>query len=340
MKHSLSTVLVVGMGSIGKRHIRIIRRDYPAIKIVVLRRKKCNEKQDELSKVFRCVTSLEEAISIKPDAAIIASPATKHVSVAKELACHGIHLMVEKPISNNSQDSQELVDICSQNNVLLVVGYNLRFLPSLIYFRQCIQSNLVGNVYSVRSEIGQYLPSWRPGSDYRDGVSANKSLGGGVLLELSHEIDYLEWIFGEVEWVQSYTSRLGNLEINVDDSAHVLFGFKEGRSKTGIASMDMDFIRHDTTRRCYAIGDKGTLLWDGISGEVSLFSEGENHWKLLFSPDAHQERDYTYAKELNVFFKSIDSGSRSVASGQEGVRTIQIVEAIEESNTVKSRVYL
>ena len=83
-----------------------------------------------------------------------------------------------------------------------MTAYNLRFLPSLQAYRERIQFGVIGKVLSVRCEIGQYLPSWRPGSDYRQAVSASRALGGGALLELSHEIDYLRWIFGEVAWVQ------------------------------------------------------------------------------------------------------------------------------------------
>ena len=77
----------------------------------------------------------------------------------------------------------------------------------------------------LRCEIGQYLPLWRPGSDYRLGVSANRALGGGVLLELSHELDYLRWIFGDVDWVQASLERQSALEIDVEDTAHLLLSF-------------------------------------------------------------------------------------------------------------------
>jgi len=270
--------------------------------------------------------------------AIIANPATKHIDTAKVLAMHGIDVMVEKPISTNSKDAQELVEICEKHNVILMVAYNLRFLPSLIYFKQCIQSNLIGQVYSARSEIGQYLPSWRPESDYRHGVSANKSLGGGVLLELSHEIDYLRWVFGSIIWVKSHTSKQSDLEIDVDDSASIILGFKGGKNKELVVSLNMDFIRHDVTRKCYAIGEKGTLFWNGITGEVKLFLDTDKHWMELFQ--SSPERDYTYTEEIKSFFKSVEFGVFSFISGMDGVETVLAVEAIEKSSLTNSKIFL
>jgi predicted dehydrogenase len=338
MKKNIGTILVVGLGSIGRRHISVINNIFPKINIVLLRHKECNKEECKTLNINKCVTSLSDAINAKPQAAIIANPANKHVEIAKVLATYGIDILVEKPISANSKEAQELVEICEKNNVILMVAYNLRFLPSLIYFKQSIQSDLIGQVYSVKSEIGQYLPSWRPGYDYRCGVSAKKSLGGGVLLELSHEIDYLKWIFGPISWVKSHISKQSDLEIDVDDNASVILGFKGEKDKEMIASLSMDFIRHDTTRKCYVIGDKGTLFWDGIVGRVSLFLEVDKCWVILF--ESSPERDYTYSEEIKSFFESVESGRPSTITGADGVETVLAVEAIEQSSLTNSKVLL
>ncbi len=338
MKKKIDTVLVVGLGSIGRRHISIINNILPKIKIVVLRHRRCKKEDIKSLGLHKCVTLIDEAIAENPQVAIIANPASKHIETAKTLAIHGVDVMVEKPISTNSKDAQELVDICKKSNVILMVAYNLRFLPSLMYFKQCIQSDLIGEMYSVRSEIGQYLPSWRPGSDYRRGVSAKKSLGGGVLLELSHEIDYLRWIFGSISWVKSHVSKQSDLEIDVDDSASIILGFKRGNDKELVASLNMDFIRHDVTRRCYVIGKKGTLFWNGITGEVKLFLDVDKHWVELFK--SSPERDFTYSEEIKSFFASVESRLAPFISGMDGVKAVLVVEAIEQSNLTNSKVLL
>ena len=338
MKKSISTVLVVGLGSIGRRHIGIINSSFSNINIVVFRHKNCSEKEYGSLKISKCVTTLSDALKANPQAAIIANPASRHTEIAKELASNGVDILVEKPISFNSKDAKELIEICEKNNTILMVGYNLRFLPSLIHFKQCIQSGLIGKVYSIRSEIGQYLPSWRPESDYRNGVSAKKSLGGGVLLELSHEIDYLKWIFGPVTWIKSHTSKQSNLDIDVDDSASIILAFKGQDDKEIVSSLNMDFIRHDATRKCYVIGEKGTLYWNGITGKVKLFSESSNCWTEIFN--SSPERNYTYSEEIKSFFSSVESRAHPYINGKDALETVLAVEAIEYSSCTNSKVRL
>ena len=106
--------------------------------------------------------------------------------------------------------------LAKKAKTVLAIGYNLRFLSSLQKFKSILDDKIIGDVWSVRSEVGQFLPSWRPNSDYRKGVSAQYALGGGVLLELSHDIDYLRWIFGEVAWVQAVLAQQSDLEIDVE----------------------------------------------------------------------------------------------------------------------------
>ena len=177
-------VLIVGLGSIGKRHARVIKQLRPEWETVALRRQVPVE---PLENIDHCVASLDEALQLNPGIAVIANPASHHVATAVPLAEAGVHLLVEKPLSSMAGDVPALLDACRRNRVVLMTAYNMRFLPSLQRFRQWVHEGRVGQVLSVRSEVGQYLPSWRPGGDYRENVSAQAALGGGALLELSHE---------------------------------------------------------------------------------------------------------------------------------------------------------
>ena len=96
------------------------------------------------------------------------------------------------------------------------VAYNLRYLPSAKKVKHIISERVLGRLTNVHIECGQYLPDWRPGTDYRLGVSAQKKLGGGALLELSHELDYLLWIFGSIRSVVAKLETTGTLDIDVD----------------------------------------------------------------------------------------------------------------------------
>ena len=140
MRHAIKTVLVVGLGSIGRQHIEIIKKNFPEINIVALRHKKCNETDIDKLGLYKCVTSIEEAIATNPQAAIIANPATMHIDIAQKLANYGISLLIEKPISNSIKGIQELIDTCHKNKCILMTAYNLRFSPSLLEFKKTTAS--------------------------------------------------------------------------------------------------------------------------------------------------------------------------------------------------------
>lgn len=329
----IERVLIVGLGSIGKRHVRLIRELIPNVQIIVLRHKSCQNLSGV--DIDNCVTNLTDALAFQPQAAIIANPASYHIDVALSLAKAGVHLLIEKPISNTSQGVLELIEICRSQDVTLMTAYNLRFLPSLQYFRELIMNRHMGQAISVRAEIGQYLPSWRPDTDYRQTVSAKAALGGGVLLELSHEFDYLRWLFGEVEWVSANCLKQSDLQIDVEDTVHVLLGFtqRSGKSKL-VASLNMDFVRHDTTRICTVIGKKGSLRWNALLGTVEYFEQDSKSWEVLYE---HQhQRDDSYRAEWKHFLACINEDRTPEITGHDGLAVLKIIEAAHYSSVNKT----
>lgn len=330
----ISRILIVGLGSIGKRHLRIAREFFPQNKIAVLRHKADPIVPEHADYSF---SSIDEALEFSPQMAVIANPATFHLSVAMELAKIGTHLLIEKPLSATTNGVAELLDVCRENKARLATGYNLRFLPSLQKFKTMLDDNVIGAVWSVRSEIGQFLPSWRQGTDYRQDVSAQHALGGGALLELSHELDYLRWIFGEVAWVQASLSKQSDLDIDVEDTAHLILGFHEkSHEHPLIASVSLDFIRQDTTRSCTAIGKLGSLRWNGISGTVELYEAGAQAWQVVYQ---HQPtRDESYQAEWAGFIACIAQEKEPYVSGEDGLMVLRIIEAARLSAKTGSKV--
>lgn len=329
----INRVLIVGLGSIGNRHLRLVRELLPSADIRVLRHQ---PRKDIPEFANGCFFAIEEALAFLPHIAVIASPAPFHLATAQALAAVGVHLLIEKPLSTSVDGVMQLLQTCKEQGTVLLTGYNLRFLPSLQRFRELLAEDTIGKVLSVRCEIGQYLPSWRPDSDYRQGVTANKELGGGALLELSHEIDYLRWIFGEVEWVTASLSRQSGLEIDVEDSAHLILGFvPEAEGAQVIGTLNLDLIRHDTTRTCVAIGQKGSLRWDGLTGQVMVHRAGEA-WYELFS--YQHQRDDSYQAEWQHFLACVSKSTIPLISGEDGLSVIEIIEAARYSATSGCRV--
>jgi len=319
----VNRILIVGYGSIGKRHLRLARKLLPDADIRVLRHQE-NAIVPEQSN--GCFYHIDQAILFKPQLAVLASPAAYHMRDALLLARAGAHLLIEKPVSSSPDGVTSLLDICRERNLKLLIGYNLRFLSSLEYFRGLLHEKIIGKVLSVRCEIGQYLPSWRPGTDYRQSVSARQDLGGGALLELSHEIDYLRWIFGEVEWVKASLSRQSNLEIDVEDTAHLIVGFAPSSDGCQlIGCVNLDFIRHDTTRLCTAIGERGSLRWNGLTGRVDYYEQGAGEWCELFL-GAHQPDD-SYLAEWQHLLDCIREKKEPMVSGEDGLQVLRIIHA-------------
>jgi predicted dehydrogenase len=271
---------------------------------------------------------MEEAVAFNPDIAVVAGPSTTHAASALPLANNGTHLLIEKPLDADADAVPALLDACALRGIVLLTGYNLRFLPSLQSFRQCVRDGLPGRILSVRCEVGQYLPDWRPDSEYRGGVSASRALGGGVLLELSHEIDYLRWIFGEVTWVKATLCRQSRLDIDVEDTAHLTLGFgtaPDANTRQLVATLDMDFIRHDTTRTCLAIGELGTLRWNALTGVVDCYLAASRTWQVVTTlPVAG---DASYMAEWAHFLACVRGEATPLITGADGLRTLHVVEA-------------
>jgi predicted dehydrogenase len=332
----IERILIVGLGSIGKRHLRLARELFPNAKIAVLRHKVESIIAEYADHSF---STMDEALAFAPQVAVIANPATFHLSVAMPLAKAGVHLLIEKPLSASTEGVTALLNACKKTNAVLATGYNLRFLLSLQKFKSMLDDKVIGDVWSVRSEIGQYLPSWRTDSDYRQDVSAQHALGGGVLLELSHEIDYLLWIIGEVDWVQAVLAQQSDLEIDVEDSANLILGFViKGKQKPIIATVNLDFIRQDSTRTCTAIGKLGSLRWNGIDGRVELWASGTQGWQEVFKYQA--TRDEGYLAEWSNFLKSIEQGTPPMITGEDGLKVLHVIEAARLADKTKGRIHV
>jgi predicted dehydrogenase len=316
-------VLIVGFGSIGQRHLRLIRESLPSAEIMIFRHQRTNS-IPKLANFVAC--SIDEVRKFSPEVAVIANPAPFHLKISMVLATLGCHLLIEKPISDTPDGVLELVKSCRAAEVICQVGYNMRYLPSLLRFRDFINAGLIGRPLAVRCEVGQYLPCWRPEADYKKGVSANRRLGGGVLLELSHEVDYLRWMFGEVDWVSSWVGNVGDLAIDVEDTAHLIFSCRFSHySKPVIVNLNMDFIRQDMTRTCTVIGECGSLRWNGVEGIVEVYESRGKGWRELVA--VPYEPDESYRAQWRDFLDCIARSRKPLVDAVEALKVLEIIDA-------------
>lgn len=314
-------ILVVGFGSIGKRHTRNLL-ELNNIEIII-----CTKQKDITKKYCRFFSSLNDAIADGPDAAIIANNTSDHIKTAIQLSKHGIHILIEKPLSNNLQGINVLTKLVKQKKLITLMGCNLRFHQNIIVIKELIQKNSIGKIISVQAESGSYLPDWHPDEDFKQNYSARDDLGGGVVLTCIHEIDYLYWFFGKVDSVFSITGQFGNLGIKSEDLSAIILKFKNGV----IAELHLDYIQKPEIRRCKIIGTKGKIYWDSDSNIVKLFELDKNRWTQK-SILKKYERNNMYKNELLHFIECVKKRKNTINPIKQGVDTMKVSLAVKKSS--------
>ena len=203
----------------------------------------------------------------------------------------------------------------------VTVGYNLRFHPVIRKLRETVDSGCIGDILSVRVWAGQYLPDWHPGEDYREGYVARSELGGGVILTLSHELDYMYWLFGDVDEVTATTSQPSELEMDAESLAEITLVFKSGI----VGQVHLDCLQRGASRGCELIGSGGTVRCDLNSGEIFMAENGTGESQLLYREDVDWNK--TYVDELAHFIDCVSSGKEPLVTLHDGIAVLQIALA-------------
>jgi predicted dehydrogenase len=315
----LSTrVLICGLGSIGKRHLRILRQHWPNLDIAVLR-SGLGPACQEAKLANHIFTSLHDALAWKPEAAIIATPATDHLCKALPLARLGVPLLIEKPAGSGCElltDWQELLNLAK--SVPIAVAYVLRHDPCAAFVKHQLDIGKLGKIIEADFYCGSWLPDWRSGLDYREYVSARRDQGGGALLELSHELDLAQWLLGPIELGSSLLEQSGLLEIDVEDQAILV-----GRSEDGCSvTIRLNFCTKPARRRLTIRGSAGEIYWDIIDGNAEV-AQGDTITPHTFaSPISADERYYIQMKH---FLSCAMQETRPMCSLAEGLKTLELV---------------
>jgi predicted dehydrogenase len=315
---------VIGCGSIGKRHVRNLRtlgvRDILAYDTQPARRDEAAhlgvETWDSLAAIWQG----------RPAVCVITTPTSLHLSLALEAAGRGCHLFIEKPLSNNWRDVEGLLESVRRRQLVTLVGCNMRFHPGLRVVKNLLQDRAVGRVVSARVEVGQYLPDWHPAEDYRTSYSARRDLGGGVVLDAIHEIDYIRWLIGEAAGVTCITGKLSGLEIDTEDTAALLLRFDNG----AIGEVHLDYVQRAYSRTCQIIGDEGTIHWDYSEGVVRWYSAHHRRWQIFSNP-SDWEPNHMYVEEMKHFRRCLAGEAEPELSVFEAAKVLRIALTAKEA---------
>ena len=314
-------IAIIGSGSIARRHYSNIKKLKPSSEILIYTRPlNIQSKKKLFGDNVNFVSELDEVIKFSPLIAVICSPASLHIEQSLRLSEENINLFIEKPLSNKVSGIETLLMKTKNNKTINMVGYPLRFNSSLLFFREKAQAILSDSEINIRSECYSYLPDWRPDVDYRKSVSSNKSLGGGALLELSHEIDYLKWTFGKLSLIESNIQNKGILDIDVEDSADLFLEVNQNR-KIKI-ELSIDFSSNILRRECLLSSETNELKWDGINNKVlSRDKKISDDWKVEFEDD----EDDMFFEEIRYYMNCVSSKTIAEPSITDALETLNII---------------
>jgi len=321
-------VLVVGFGSIGKRHVNNLLL-YKNLEVLVVTKQKLISN----SKRVRVFRDLEEAMKEEPDIALITNETSFHISVAIKLAKRGIDIFIEKPLSDSLKGIKLLQEITKKNRLVTMVGCNFRFYPPIVKLKEIVAKSLIGKIISVQVENGSFLPDWHPYEDYRKGYAARKKLGGGVALTQIHELDYLRWFFGRVLEVRSLSGKFSKLEIDVDDTSASILRFKNNV----ICELHLDYFQRPQFKRCKIRGTKGIIEWDSDSNSVRSYNSRKRMWKKIsvknnYTLKSKNKVNLMYKEELDHFLKCVKQKRETINPLNDAIDTLKISLAIRSSS--------
>lgn len=321
--------LVIGAGSIGTRHARNLvelgQRD------VIAYDPSADQRQTiERELGIETVAELSEGWARAPQVAIITSPTSLHVSLALEAAAHNCHYFVEKPLSDSLDGTDELIRLTEERELTSLVGCNMRFHPGIRALKELVETNALGTILSARVEFGQYLPDWRPTADYRVSYSARSELGGGIVLDAIHELDYATWLLGEVREVACFADHLSTLEIDTEDFASILLRFASG----GIAEVHLDYVQRAYSRSCRLVGELGSALWDYARPELEVYRAADQAWTTTTLFDTW-DPNVMYLDELRHFLRCLDGEEAPLADVRAGSYSLSIALAAKEAASEK-----
>jgi predicted dehydrogenase len=295
----LTRALVVGVGSIGRRHAQVLDALGCTVSVVSRRR--------GASFDWPTWPTIADAVTVaRPTYVVLARETAAHATDVRELAAAGFtgRLLVEKPLTS------EPTPLPLSGFGRVAVAYNLRFHPVLERLRDEVGG---AHALTVTAHAGQHLSTWRPGTDHRRSYSADATAGGGVLRDLSHELDYLQWLFGGWRSVAAHGGNSGALGIRSDDAWGVLLELE----RCPLVSLQLDYLDRLGQRRVVVTTEDRTLVADLVSDQLTC--DGARI-------DLPTDRTTTYRRQHEAMLGDVDDRSCSAA---EGARVVDLITAIE-----------
>lgn len=299
-------ILIIGLGSIGKKHASAIQKIDPHAEIFALRHKKNVESYENIFNLYD-----KKNLDFKEfDFIIISNPTSEHKKTLQELIRYEVPLFIEKPI-HSSLDIEEVVEKIKRKNTLNYVACNLRFLECIEFIKDVINLAQYGQLNEVNIYCGSYLPSWRPNTNFRNVYSSKPELGGGVHIDLIHEVDYAYWLFGKpLKTTRIFRSK-SSLKIEVFDYAVYLMEYDKF-----CINIVLNYYRKDSKRSLELVFENNTLEVDLLKNRVTSNNE------ILFQ--SNKNLNDSYVAQMNYFINCIKNKTQTINTVNDALNILKI----------------
>jgi predicted dehydrogenase len=299
-------VFIVGLGSIARKHIKALRAIDSQARILALRSSSDAVIENDIANIYDWA-ELKEA----PDFILISNPTKFHKGAIIRALDFNCPLFIEKPVMSDLEDSNEISESVSKKGLLTYVACNLRFHPCLKYLKTYLTTEKI-RVLEVNVYCGSDLSQWRPGTDYSESYSAKAEWGGGVHLDLIHEIDYCYWLFGKPESHSSVKRKVSDLRIDSFDYANYLLHYPHFTT-----NITLNYYRKKAKRGLEIVTSEGVIYADLLNATILL----DNN-KIFSDPNFLMEQ--TYTEQMNYFIQSCKAGMGMDNDFQEALEVLKI----------------
>ena len=325
-------ILIIGLGSIGQRHLRNLRSIDKKIKFFSLRRKYItplldskNQKRRGKIEDYYNIKNFKSFDEIKKiDIAFICTPSKFHVSEAIKLLKKNVHIFIEKPLGSSLKNINKLKKIIfNKPNIKTMMGFQLKFNPLILKLKQLIEINSIGKIYNIFIHHGEHINDFHPYEDYKVSYAAKKSLGGGVILTQIHEIDYLLFLFKKykIKILDTFPSKISNLKIDVEDSLNANLKLEKKKNQKIFCSLHLNYFERPKKREIKLIGEKGKIDCDLVKNEIKIF-KGKNLKTIKYKIN----RNEIFKNQIRYFLKCVKNNKkiRSDFDVINGIKSLKI----------------
>jgi predicted dehydrogenase len=312
-------ILFFGLGSIGKRHATILNNQFN-VELFAFRTKKGQEKNNLPIQEF---TSLNDALAVQPDIAFITNPTNLHVPTAIQCAKRNLALFIEKPLSHSLGHLDELEKEIRKRKLFTYVAYNMRFHPVI----QSLKTMISPDEHPIYFRVicSSYLPNWRPNQHYEKSYSAKKELGGGVTLDLSHEFDYISWLFGELKNITGYCGKISNLKISSEDVAETQITCKPNTK----GSLHLDYFSLNNERKIQLYYNTKYVEADLLQNTITIIEDNKKPNIKRFQTTM----EFTYIEQLLYFFEQYKMNNlQHMNNFSEALKTFKKIMEFKNTN--------